>query len=82
MTNALVDYSPPMTTPDPASESRQWLTRSETADLLGFSTQTLDRYARDGRLTRYRRGGRATRYRVEDVESLRAELTAIEVDKR
>lgn len=77
MTIALEDYGPPMT------ESRQWVTRTHAAEMLGVTTQTVDRYAREGRLARYKVGtGRFTRYRIEDVEELRRALTEVRPDER
>lgn len=51
-------------------ETEKWLTRADAAQLLGVSTQTVDRHANDGDLTRYRVGARAVRFRIEDVRAL------------
>lgn len=61
------EYAPDMTT-----TSEQWLSRAEAAALISKSTQTIDRYVRDGLLTRYRTadGRRAPRFRIEDVRPL------------
>ena len=71
MTIALEDYGPSMT------ESRRWLTRTEAANMLDGTTQTVDRYARERRLARYRDGRGRTQYRIEDVEALLQVLTEV-----
>ena len=51
--------------------SRALLSKKETADMLGVSTQTLDRYRRRGRLSPVQIVPRGrVRYRVRDVERL------------
>jgi len=69
MTTALAPYASPMT------ESEQWLSRTEAAELLRVSPVTVDRYARQEQgsplhLPRYRSAVGRFRYRVEDVRDL------------
>lgn len=56
-------------TPDP-----EFLTRQEVADLLRVDVQTVDRLARNNRLTRYRlqtgEQRARTRYRTDEVRAL------------
>jgi excisionase family DNA binding protein len=46
------------------------LTRRETADALRLSERTVDKMARDGRLTRLRIGRRGVRFKRAEVERL------------
>jgi len=52
----------------------EFLTRQEAADLLRVDVQTIDRLARNGRLTRYRiqtgEQRARTRYRADEVRGL------------
>lgn len=63
-------------------ETRRWVTRTEAADMLGVTPQTIDKYAREGRLRRYRSDAGQTRYRIEDVEARRRALTEFKPDDR
>ncbi len=67
MTVTSEQYAPPMA----ENEPQQWLTRAKAAERLGVSVQTVDNWAREGRLARYKLAGRRlTRYKAEDVEAL------------
>lgn len=67
MTVTSEQYAPPMADNEP----QQWLTRAQAAARLGVTAQTVDNWARDGKLTRYKLAGkRLTRYKVEDVDAL------------
>jgi excisionase family DNA binding protein len=50
-----------------------WMTRQEAADHLRVSVDTIDRYARDGRIKKYVIAGtRTTRYKVSELDALLA----------
>lgn len=57
------------TTTLPSVADPEYLTRQEAADLLRVDVQTIDRYAKGGRLTRYR-VGRRTLFRSVQVRAL------------
>lgn len=62
-------------------EGRQYLTKRETAEMLGVETRTVDRYADTGQLKRYRQGSgfnRRVLFDLEDVRRLKEERERIE----
>lgn len=58
----------------PPEQGPEYLTRQEAADLLRVDVQTIDRLARNGRLTRYRVDTGASRsrtlFRADEVRGL------------
>lgn len=50
--------------------STRWFTRAEAASYARVSLATLDRWARDGKITRHRTpGGRGVRFAKTDIDS-------------
>lgn len=48
-----------------------WMTRQEAADHLRVSVDTIDRYARDGKVTKYNVAGtRSVRYKTAELDAL------------
>ncbi len=48
-----------------------WLTREEAAARLRVSPHTLDRYARDNKVTKHKLAGtQSVRYRADEVDAL------------
>ncbi|MGO4972889.1 helix-turn-helix transcriptional regulator [[Clostridium] aminophilum] len=53
--------------------NRRWLTRADVADLMGVSTWTVDKLARDGKLRRHKPTGKPQGrvvYSADQVERL------------
>lgn len=51
------------------SKPTKWLTREEAADRLRVSKHTVDRYAREGRLTKFK---------VGDLQSVRFDMAQVD----
>lgn len=51
------------------TEPTKWLTREEAADRLRVSKHTVDRYAREGRLTKFK---------VGDLQSVRFDMNQVD----
>lgn len=61
------------TDPSPRHVDAQmrWLTRATAAGYAGVSMNTIDRWARDGRITRYRvEGMRSVRFKKDELDAL------------
>lgn len=59
----------------PKDTTPEYLTRKETAEMLGVSLPTLHSYVKKGYLTAHRVGEKTIRFRKEDVENA---LNAVE----
>lgn len=59
----------------PKDKTPEYLTRKETAEMLGVSLPTLHSYVKRGYLTAHRVGEKTVRFRREDVEKA---LNAVE----
>ena len=59
----------------PKDKTPEYLTRKETAEMLGVSLPTLHSYVKKGYLTAHRVGEKTVRFRREDVEKA---LNAVE----
>lgn len=53
------------------TKTQTWLTREEAAERLRVNPRTLDRYARDNKLTKHKVAGtQSVRYRADEVDAL------------
>ena len=51
-------------------------TRKETAEMMGVSTVTLDKWIKQGIITAYRIGNKQIRFRIEDIKKAIKEIKA------
>ncbi len=59
----------------PEPQSRRYLTRKHAAEWLDYSVGTIDRFAREGKITPiYLAGNRSVRYDIEELDRLRGTI--------
>jgi len=63
------------------TNEKEWITRKETADLMGVHPRTVDYQAAKGRIKQYRDGLGRLRYNRAEIEKLLTPVAVVSSDR-